>query len=119
MGANPQDPPTGRNEYDVAIVAMALVFLGLVTFLVVRHYSTANDAATILGILTPVIGAIFGASIGYSAGNAAGKSEGAALARSRIKADLGPDLASMAHETALPEKTKVTVAQLNGYLSGL
>jgi hypothetical protein len=92
---------SGRNAWDFATVLAVLVFLAVVTIYLAHRYTSVNSAATILGIISPVLGAVFGVTIGYSAGNKSGQAQGESAAKTKIKNDLQPtldELASTMHE---------------------
>ena len=71
------------------VVVGALVFL---TWYLAHHYSTAADAAQILGIVVPVFAAAFGGALGYWTGNTTGTTQGQAQGRQQAKAAAQPKL---------------------------
>src|SRR5262249_23721822 len=84
------------------------------------HYKAVNDTATILGIITPVLGAVFGVTIGYSAGNSTGQATGANNAKQKIKADLLPKLDVVAQNRArIPGDIHPELDQAIGYIQAL
>ena len=124
-GGNGGGGGLGRNAWDFSTVLVVLVFLAGMTLFLVRHYSDVNNAATILGILTPVLGAVFGVTIGYSAGNTTGQAQGANDAKAKIKSDLQPTLDNLANTATnqVPEEHHAaitpTIEQARGYLRAL
>ena len=89
-------PASGRNAWDFATVLAVLVFLAVVTIYLAHRYTSVNSTATILGIITPVLGAVFGVTIGYTAGNTSGQAQGATAAKAKIKSDLQPTFDQLA-----------------------
>jgi uncharacterized membrane protein YkvI len=111
---------SGSNLYDVIRVSLVLAFLAVITIFLVQHYKAVNDTATILGILTPVLGAVFGVAIGYSAGNSTGQATGADNAKQKIKADLLPKLDAVAQNRArIPGDIHPELDQAIGYVQAL
>jgi hypothetical protein len=98
-GSSESASSTRRNAWDFGTVLAVLVFLGIMTWFLVRHYTSVTSAGTILGIITPVLGAIFGVTIGYSAGNTTGQAQGRDAAKAKIKSDLQPKLENLAAAT--------------------
>ena len=85
--------PAAANVWSFAIALVVIgALVGLTVFLV-RHYGDVKDAASILGIAAPVLGAAFGATIGYAAGSTKGKADGEKSAKKYIKAKLADKLA--------------------------
>ncbi len=116
---------TGRNIWDSLTVLAVLGVLVVLTIVLVKHYSDVKDAASILGIVTPVLGGAFGVVIGYATGNATGQTQGANTTKAKIKRDLAPVL-DQASETAtreLPDEHQSRIAppleHVRGYLNAL
>jgi len=66
---------------DVVIILAAFGVLAGLGVFVVAHYSTANDAAAILGVLIPPVATIAGTAFGVSQGAKAGAAAGTATAQ--------------------------------------
>ena len=116
---------TGRNIWDFLTVLAVLGVLVVLTIFLVKHYSDVKDAASILGIVTPVLGGAFGVILGYATGNATGQTQGANTTKAKIKRDLAPVL-DQASETAtreLPDEHQTRIAppleHVRGYLNAL
>jgi hypothetical protein len=116
---------TGRNIWDFLTVLAVLGVLVVLTIFLVKHYSGVKDAASILGIVTPVLGGAFGVVLGYATGNATGQTQGANTTKAKIKRDLAPVL-DQASETAtreLPDEHQSRIAppleHVRGYLNAL
>lgn len=62
-----------------------LAALVVLTLLVIRHYGQdAQKAATILGIVAPVLAAVVGGTLGYYAGSTTGQASGAAKVKQQL-----------------------------------
>jgi hypothetical protein len=116
---------TGRNIWDFLTVLAVLGVLVVLTTFIVKHYSDVKDAASILGIVTPVLGGAFGVVLGYATGSATGRTQGANTTKAKIKRDLAPVL-DQASETAtreLPDEHQSRIAppleHLRGYVNAL
>lgn len=116
---------TGRNVWDFLTVLAVLVVLVVITIFLVKHYKDSKDAASILGIVTPVLGAAFGVVLGYATGNATGQTQGANNTKAKIKRDLGPVLDQVSDTTArsLPDEHQAAITpsleHVRGYIRGL
>ena len=124
-GSGDTGAATGRNIWDFLTALAVLGVLVVVTVFLVKHYSDVKDAASILGIVTPVLGAAFGVVLGYATGNATGQTQGANTTKAKIKRDLAPVL-DQASETAtreLPSEHQSRIAppleHVRGYLNAL
>lgn len=94
-GAQPDDPAltkVGGNVWSflsVSVVVLALV--GIVT-VIVRQFTSAADASSVLAVVIPAFAtigaAVFGVSVGYSAGQTKGESAGVAKGEEKMKSDL-------------------------------
>jgi hypothetical protein len=65
---------------DIVIILAAFVVLAVLGIFVVQHYSRAEDAAAVLGVVIPAISTIAGTAFGVSAGVRAGAAVGSATA---------------------------------------
>jgi hypothetical protein len=74
-------PTLATQTRDVVIILAAFGVLAGLGVFVVAHYSTAKDAAAILGVLIPPIATIAGTAFGVSQGAKAGAAAGTATAR--------------------------------------
>jgi hypothetical protein len=75
------DIPTPRRSLvDALLLAITLGALVGLTVVLIKHYPTSADAATILGIVVPAFAtigaAIFGVTVAYNAGQAKGEAKG-------------------------------------------
>jgi hypothetical protein len=124
-GSGDTGATSGRNIWDFLTVVAVLGVLVVLTIFLVKHYSDVKDAASILGIVTPVLGGAFGVVLGYATGNATGQTQGAKTTKAKIKRDLSPVL-DQASETAtreLPDEHQSRIAppleHVRGYLNAL
>jgi uncharacterized protein (DUF3084 family) len=77
--ATPEESQAGRGllssiagARDVLIILAAFAVLAPLGIFIVQHYSTADDAAAVLGVVIPAISTIAGTAFGVAAGVRAG-----------------------------------------------
>jgi hypothetical protein len=74
------------------LALMVLLFVGVVTVILVYHYSTASSATSVLGVVIPVASVVIGLGAGVGVGHASGQSAGRSQQQSQTASKLQQDV---------------------------